>query len=66
VNASPEPFSNIVLSLLEDLGSVGLALLAAFHPVVTLTVVAVLVVFGVWIVRTLARGIRGLFRSSRA
>lgn len=31
VNASPEPFSNIVASLLEDLGVVGLVALAAFH-----------------------------------
>ena len=36
VNASPEPFSNIALSVLEDAGSIGLSLLAAFHPVVTL------------------------------
>jgi uncharacterized membrane protein len=66
VNASPEPFSNIALSVLEDAGSNGLSLLAAFHPVVTLTIVAVFVLLGVLIVRKLARGIRGLFSSSRA
>jgi uncharacterized membrane protein len=66
VNASPEPFSNIALSVLEDAGSIGLSLLAAFHPVVTLTIVAVFVLLGVLIVRKLARGIRGLFSSSRA
>jgi hypothetical protein len=66
VNASPEPFSNVVLSVLEDVGSIGLSLLAAFHPVVALAIVAVLVVFGIMIVRKLARGIRGLFRGSRA
>ena len=66
VNASPEPFSNIALSVLEDAGSVGLSLLAAFHPVATLTIVAVLVLLGVLIVRKLAHGIRGLFSSSRA
>jgi uncharacterized membrane protein len=66
VNASPEPFSNVALSVLEDAGSVGLSLLAAFHPVVTLAVVTVLVVFSIIIARKLARGIRGLFRGSRA
>ena len=33
VNASPEPFSNIVASVLEDLGVAGLVSFAAFHPV---------------------------------
>jgi hypothetical protein len=41
-------------------------MLAAFYPVVALAIVAVLVVFGIMIVRTLARAIRGLFRGSRA
>jgi hypothetical protein len=66
VNASPEPFSNLALSLLEDVGSIGLSMLAAFHPVVTLAIVAVLVVLGIMIVRKIAGGIRGLFRGSRA
>ena len=64
VNASPEPFSNVALSVLEDVGSIGLSLLAAFHPVVALAVVAVLVLCGIVIVRKVARGIRGLFRGS--
>jgi len=63
VNASPEPFSNIALSTAEDAGSVGLSLLAAFHPVVMLALVAVLVVTGILIVRKVARGVRGLFRA---
>ena len=60
-NASPEPFSNITLSALEDIGSVGLSLLTVFHPVVTLTIVAVLAVISILLIRRLARGIRGLF-----
>lgn len=66
VNASPEPVSNFVLSVLEDAGSVGLSLLAAFHPLVTLVVVAALVVIGVLVVRKFARGIRSLFGRARA
>src|SRR6266487_4085412 len=32
INASPEPFSNIGASLLEDLGVAGLMSFAVFHP----------------------------------
>lgn len=66
VNTSPEPFSNIGLSLLEDAGSVGLSLLAAFHPVVMLVIVAALVTIGILITRKIMRGIRGVFRSYRS
>src|SRR6478672_9018692 len=54
VNASPEPFSNIALSTAEDAGSVGLAVLAAFHPVVTVAIVLVLLVLSVFMIRKLS------------
>jgi hypothetical protein len=66
VNASPEPFSNIGLSILEDAGSVGLSLLAAFHPVAMLVVVAVLATIGIVITRKIVRGIRSLFKGYRS
>ena len=44
VNASPEPFSNVALSLFEDGLVVGLVVLAVTYPVVTVVVIAVLVV----------------------
>jgi hypothetical protein len=44
VNASPEPFSNIGLSLAEDVGVAGLVTLAITYPAVTIVVVAILVV----------------------
>ena len=66
VNASPEPFSNIAVSSVEEVGSVGLAALAAFHPVVTMAVVLVLTVLGIWVVRKMVRGIRRLFRRAAA
>jgi uncharacterized membrane protein len=68
MNASPEPFSNIALSLIEDAASVGLSLLTASHPVAMLVVVAVLAVIGIWIIRKIAHGFRGLlgrFKSGR-
>lgn len=59
-NTSPEPFSNIGLSLAEDLG-VGLVMvLALTNPVATLVVVSVLLVAAtaitVWLFRVARRG----------
>jgi len=58
-NASPEPFSNWILSLGEDLFVVGLGFLALQYPVVAFGVVALLLalvaVFAVVIVRTVRR-----------
>ncbi|HEY2011937.1 MAG TPA: DUF4126 domain-containing protein [Bryobacteraceae bacterium] len=62
VNTSPEPFSNILVSLFEDAFGLVLSFLAAFHPVVTITVVTLLIVAGILLVRKLARGVRALFR----
>jgi hypothetical protein len=44
VNASPEPVSNIAVSLFEDVSVAALVALAVTYPVVTVVVVAVLVV----------------------
>ncbi|MEV7181570.1 DUF4126 domain-containing protein [Kitasatospora sp. NPDC093679] len=50
VNTSPEPASNIVVSLLEDLSVAGLVTLAVFHPWVAASAAAVLLVVGVLLV----------------
>lgn len=47
-NASPEPFSNIFLSLAEDIFTIGVAALAAFHPLVVLGIVLVFVILLIW------------------
>ena len=58
-NTSPEPFSNWILSLGEDLFVVGLGFLALQYPIVALGVVALLIglvaAFAVVIVRTVRR-----------
>ncbi|MEU3524407.1 DUF4126 domain-containing protein [Streptomyces sp. NPDC038707] len=46
VNASPEPFSNIVLSVAEDLGAGGVVAFAMFHPVAAAVVAGVLLAGG--------------------
>jgi hypothetical protein len=65
-NASPEPFTNWILSFAEDLFVIGLGVLALKHPVaagaVVLVCVAVIVSFAGWSVRALWRrsGRRGV------
>jgi hypothetical protein len=58
VNASPEPFSNIVASLAEDLGVVGLVSFAVFHPVAAAIVAAVALAVGIAAFALLASRIR--------
>jgi hypothetical protein len=44
VNASPEPVSNVTLSLAEDVGVAGLVTLAVTYPIPTIVVVIILVI----------------------
>jgi Domain of unknown function (DUF4126) len=58
-NTSPEPFSNWVLSLTEDIFVLGLAALALKYPVAAAIVVvigvALMISFATWIIRALRR-----------
>lgn len=61
INTSPEPFSNIGASLLED-GMVPLGLwLAIAHPFVFVAVLALVVVLSIWLIRLCWRFLRQLF-----
>lgn len=61
-NTSPEPVSNIALSLLGDVVAFCGTLLMSFHPVVIFGVVVVAVVLSVLLIRTLYRALSRLFR----
>ncbi len=50
VNTSPEPASNIVLSLAEDLGVAALIAFAVFHPVAAAVIAAALLAAGIAVV----------------
>jgi hypothetical protein len=58
-NASPEPFSNWILSIAEDLFVVGLGALALKYPaaaaVVVLACLALIAAFTVWVARVVRR-----------
>jgi hypothetical protein len=68
VNASPEPVSNIVLSLSENAAVVGVLLLAIDYPWLALTVAMALLiaagVFAVVLIRTIRRGWDRFLRGS--
>jgi uncharacterized membrane protein len=65
VNASPKPFSNIVASLLEDLGVAGLVLFAVFHPVAAATVAAVVLAVSFALLALLTSWIRRAWHRRR-
>jgi hypothetical protein len=58
-NASPEPFSNWILSIGEDIFVVGLGVLALNYPIAAAAVVAVclllMIFFATWILRAVRR-----------
>jgi len=58
VNQSPEPFSNIGLSLGEDAAVVGIAWLAFRHPLITLALVAAVTGLIIWLVPRVVRSVR--------
>jgi hypothetical protein len=65
VNTSPEPFSNIVISLAEDLGVSGIIVFALFHPVPAAIIAAVLLALGLTTVVFLLSRIRRFLRRRR-
>ncbi|HXT63510.1 MAG TPA: DUF4126 domain-containing protein [Pyrinomonadaceae bacterium] len=73
VNASPEPFSNIALSLAEDVLVVVSIVLALFLPVLVFFVIGAGLALSLWILprvlrffRTVYRKVRGLFSPATA
>lgn len=62
VNTSPEPFSNIGVSLAEDLGVAAIISFAVFNPVAAAVIAGTLLVLGIVTVIFLATRIRNFLR----
>ena len=60
INASPEPFSNILVSTAEDVTTGGLLALAIANPIAAFLVALILVVLSLWLVVAARRALRGL------
>ena len=65
-NASPEPFSNIFLSIAEDIFTIGLAALTAFHPVMILVIIVLFILLLVWLGPKVFRAIRRMLGQVKA
>lgn len=59
-NTSPEPFSNIGLSLIEDVFTIGSTILMAFYPVLILVLIVIFVIVACWVVPKIVRALRRL------
>jgi hypothetical protein len=64
VTPSPEPFSNLTLSLVEDAFAIGLTWLATKHPYVAGTLATIFVVIIVLLTRWVVRAMLALFRGA--
>jgi len=64
VTPSPEPFSNITLSVGEDVLAIGLTWLATRHPYVAGSLATIFVVIIVLLTRWVIRAMRALFRGA--
>ena len=61
VNASPEPFSNIAVSTVEDVATAGLLALALSNPLAAGLIALALLGFAVWLLLLARRVLRRLF-----
>ena len=61
VNASPEPFSNVVVSTGEDVATAGLLALAIANPIAAALIALILVILSLWLVIAARRALRRLF-----
>jgi hypothetical protein len=64
VTASPEPFSNVGLSLLDDLVAIGLTWFAVEHPYAAAAIVLILVAITIIMIRWVLLAARAYFRGT--
>ena len=65
VNASPEPFSNVVVSTGEDIATGGLLALAIASPIVAAVIAVALVLLSLWLVFAARRALRRFLEPKR-
>ena len=65
-NTSPEPVSNIALSIGEDVLAFGSAILMAFFPIVMIVVVVIFLILAIWLAPKVIRALRRMFARLRS
>ena len=65
-NVSPEPVSNWVLSIVEDIIAIAGSVIAVVAPAVIFVVLVLFVIFFLWFFPKVFRAVRRLFRGAAA
>ena len=65
VNASPEPFSNVVVSTGEDVATAGLLALAIANPIAAALIALILVILSLWLALAARRMLKRLLEPKR-
>jgi len=65
INTSPEPFSNSIASITEDVSVAGVLVLIMKHPIIAAILVVLFIIFSIWFLRTMFRFVKKIFRPSR-
>lgn len=65
VNASPEPYSNVVVSTAEDVATAGLFALAIANPIAAALIALILVILSLWLVLAARRALKRLLEPKR-
>lgn len=65
INASPEPFSNVIVSTAEDVTTAGLLALAIANPIAAALIAAILVILSLWLVLAARRALKRLIDGGR-
>jgi Domain of unknown function (DUF4126) len=66
VTPSPEPFSNIALSLAEDMAAISITWFATRHPVLAGVIVAACLALSILAIRYILRALKRLYRQTRS
>lgn len=66
INTSPEPVTNSVASVTEDVSVIGIMVLIAKHPIIASLLVIAFLVFSIWFLKKMFRFVKRIFSPSRA
>lgn len=63
INTSPEPITNSVASVTEDVSVAGVMYLIIKHPIIASIVVILFIIFSIWFLKTMFRFLKKVFSS---
>jgi len=66
INTSPEPISNSVASVTEDVSVLGILYLIINHPIIASVLVILFLLFSIWFLKKMFRFVKRIFRGKQA